>query len=370
MPLQLEIALVSLWCSVAVALIGSAFLWLLRRSSLVVMMVVLIVIPVAGIAASVVALALMDRLAYPDLKEILLVCIPCTAVSLVVCLLLGRRFLHGSRDLARATRSMGAGGRFAAPAGDSAAEWEVLSQELAAMSAALAASRAHEQLLETSRRQLIAWVSHDLRTPLGSLRAMAEALQDGVAPDQDRYHRQILLETQRLDQLVTDLFDLSRIQSRSLTLSLRTVPLFDLISDTVSACEPQARGRGVRLAHGGIAAVEVRVDVRQLSRLLGNLLGNAIRHTRPGGTVTVAAAADGDKAVVTVSDACGGIAATDLDKVFEPGWRGSAARTGTDTGGGLGLAIVRGIAEAHHGTVAVRNIPGGCEFGVTLPAAR
>lgn len=366
----LFVALVSLWCSVAVGVLGAAVLWMMRRSSLVVMMMVLSVVTVVEIGFTFVALGFLGVFTQQAMVAVLLVCIPTTAVSLTLCLLLGARILNGSRSLARATRTMGEDGRFAAPAQSGSAELAVLTQELAATSAALTASREQERVLEASRRQLIAWVSHDLRTPLAGLRAMTEALQDGMARDQDRYLGLILQETQRLDQLVGDLFDLSRIQSNSLTLSLTPVALPDLINDAVTAIEPQARSRGVRLVPGGIESIEVRVDVRQISRVLGNLLGNAVRHTHPGGAVTVSAHSAGGTAVLSISDACGGIPVADLGKVFEPGWRGTPARpAGKDVGGGLGLAIVRGIVEAHHGAVAVDNIEGGCRFTASLPLA-
>ncbi|SDZ16327.1 Signal transduction histidine kinase [Saccharopolyspora shandongensis] len=364
------VALVSLWCSVAVGLLGAWILWFLRRGSLVVMMMMLAVITVISIGFTFVVLTFLDLFTVRGMTAVLLACIPTAAVSVMLCLLLGRRILHGSRNLARATRTMGEDGRFAAPAQSGSAELAVLTQELAATSAALTASREQEQLLEASRRQLIAWVSHDLRTPLAGLRAMTEALQDGMARDQDRYLGLILQETQRLDHLVGDLFDLSRIQSNSLTLSLTPVSLADLISDAVTAIEPQARSRGVRLVPGGIEPVAVRVDIRQINRVLGNLLSNAVRHTHPGGAVTVCAHAAEGRAVLSISDACGGIPEADLHKVFEPGWRGTPSRpSGKDVGGGLGLAIVRGIIEAHHGGVAVRNVEGGCQFTASLPLA-
>lgn len=364
------VALVSLWCSVAVGVLGACVLWLVRRSSLVVMMMMLAVITIIEIAATFVALGLLGLFSTNGVTAVLLACIPTAVVSLVLCLLLGARILHGSRDLARATRTMSKDGRFAAPARSGAAELAVLTQELAATSSALTASREQERVLEASRRQLIAWVSHDLRTPLAGLRAMTEALQDGMARDQDRYLGLILQETQRLDHLVGDLFDLSRIQSNSLTLSLTPTPLADLISDAVAAIEPQARNRGVRLVPGGIEQADVRVDIRQISRVLGNLLSNAVRHTHPGGAVTVSARVAEGQAVLSISDACGGIPEEDLHKVFEPGWRGTPSRPGgKDVGGGLGLAIVRGIVEAHHGGVAVHNIDGGCRFTIGLPLA-
>ena len=140
-------------------------------------------------------------------------------VSLATALLLGRWVVARSRALALAARSFGDGGDFAAPDGPATAELAALSRELAATSAKLAESRDRERALETSRRELVAWISHDLRTPLAGLRAMAEALEDGVAADPDRYLRQIRTEVERLNGMVGDLFELSRIHAGALALS-------------------------------------------------------------------------------------------------------------------------------------------------------
>ena len=137
----LLVALVSLWCAVAVGVLGAWTLWLLRRNSLVVMMMALCVITAIEIAFTFAALAFMGLFSVRGTSAVLLACIPATAVSVVLCLLLGRRVLHGSRDLARATRIMGEDGKFAAPEQSGAAELAVLTEELAATSAALTASR-------------------------------------------------------------------------------------------------------------------------------------------------------------------------------------------------------------------------------------
>ena len=227
-----------------------------------------------------------------------------------------------------------------------------------------------EAAVEASRRDLVAQVSHDLRTPLAGLRAMAEALEDGVAADPERYYHQIRVEVDRLATMVDDLFELARIQAGALQLSLEQVSVDELVSDAVAAADPHARSRGVRLAgHAGTGRL-VRADERELHRALANLVLNAIRHTPADGVVEVSAADEPGEVVLSVTDACGGIDADDLPHVFDVAWRGSAARTpGPDTGAGLGLAIVRGIVEAHHGQVSVRNEGGGCRFEVRLPVA-
>jgi signal transduction histidine kinase len=231
-----------------------------------------------------------------------------------------------------------------------------------------------ERALESSRRELVAWVSHDLRTPIAGIRAMVEALDDGVVVDPEdvrRYHQQLMTEADRLGQLVDDLFELSRIEAGTLAVSVERVALDELVSDVVASAAVMAGAKGVR--------VDGRLDVRspvvagsapELTRVVRNLLDNAIRHTPPGGTVEVAVCGGDNHAEVSVLDGCGGIPAHDLDRVFDLAYRGDAARTpGTAGGAGLGLAIARGLVDVLDGDIAVRNEPGGCRFTVRLPRA-
>jgi signal transduction histidine kinase len=250
-----------------------------------------------------------------------------------------------------------------------AAEFAALSRELTDTSAKLAKSRARERALEQSRRQLVAWVSHDLRTPLAGLRAMAEALEDGLAADPPRYHKQIRAEAERLATLVDDLFVLSRIHAGAPQLSPDQIALDDLVSDVLASTEALARERGIRLDGKATGQVTVRADPRELSRALTNLLANAIRHTPPGGRVSVEARPEDGDALLAVSDGCGGIPEADLPHVFDLAWRGTDARSpAPGSGAGLGLAIVRGIVEAHRGTVRVANTGAGCCFEMRMPA--
>jgi signal transduction histidine kinase len=241
-------------------------------------------------------------------------------------------------------------------------------RDLQARSMADAEARERERLLESGRRDLVAWVSHDLRSPLAALRAMAESLEDGVADDPARYHRQIRVEVDRLSSLVDDLFELSRIQAGALRLSLEQVSLADVVSDALAGAHPFAQARGVRLTGSADPGVPVVADERELHRALGNLVVNAIRHTPADGVVDVSVRAVPGGAVLSVTDACGGIPEDDLPHLFEVAWRGQPARTpGPDGGSGLGLAIARGIVEAHEGQIDVRNVDGGCRFEVRLP---
>ena len=231
-----------------------------------------------------------------------------------------------------------------------------------------AMERQRDAEIEAQRREMVAWVSHDLRTPLAGIRAMAEALEDGVAADPSAYHRRIVAQTDRLAAMLDDLLALSRLQSGSLELDLERVQLRDLVSDTIAAVTPLAEQRGVHLSGSCPDDVTAYVDERQLSRALTNLLVNAVRYTPREGHVQVEGRAEADGAHLRVVDSCGGIPDDDLPRVFEAGWRGSAARTPeAEAGAGLGLAVVHSVVDALGGTVEVSNVGDGCAFEVRLP---
>ena len=201
---------------------------------------------------------------------------------------------------------------------------------------------------------------------------MAEALEDGVVADPDtvsRYHVAIRVEIDRLAELVDDLFELSRIQAGALRLQMARASLGDLVSDALAASAPVARAKGVHL-QGLVdgASPELHLSTPEVSRALRNLLENAIRHTPADGAVFVEVGVEAETAFVAVEDACGGIPEEDLDRVFDTAFRGELARTpNEESAGGLGLAIVRGVAEAHDGEIAVCNIGRGCRFELRLP---
>ncbi|MGW2701543.1 sensor histidine kinase [Streptomyces sp. NPDC001340] len=365
----LLIALYAFLGAAATGLVGAAVLRLIRRRSLTTSLAVVAAVGVVAMLAGTMAVAQAMFLSSHDLRVVTTVVAMAAVVSLVTALLLGRWVVARSRELADAARNFGDGGAFAAPEVPATAELDALSRELAATSARLAASRERERALETSRRELVAWISHDLRTPLAGLRAMSEALEDGVAADPDRYLKQIRTEVERLNDMVGDLFELSRIHAGTLPLSPARISLYDLVGDALAGVGPLAREYGVRLVGDGVEPLPVEVDGKEMSRVLANLLVNAIRRTPADGTVAIAAERAPDGVVLSVTDGCGGIPEDDLPRVFDTGWRGTDART-PPAGAGLGLAIVRGIVEAHQGRTTVRNIPGGCRFEVTLPAAK
>ncbi|WP_307815486.1 HAMP domain-containing sensor histidine kinase [Streptomyces sp. 7-21] len=366
-----ELPLIALYAAVGAAVAGAAgaaALAAVRRRSVAVSLAVLTAVTVAAMLAGTLSVAWAMFLSAHDLAVVVTVGLVAAVAATVTALLLGRWVIGAHRGLAGAARVLGEGGGFTPPGGPMPAELAALARELDGASRRLAAARERERALESSRRELVAWISHDLRSPLAGLRAMAEALEDGIAEDPARYHQQIRSEVERLSTMVGDLFELSRIQAGALALTPSRMSVYDLISDAIAGADPLARQRGVRLADAGVESVPVEVDGKEMSRVLANLLVNAIRHTPADGTVAVAATRREDSVVLSVTDGCGGIPEGDLPRVFDTGWRGTDART-PPSGAGLGLAIVRGIVEAHEGRTGVRNVPGGCRFEVILPAA-
>ncbi len=284
----------------------------------------------------------------------------------------GRRLAQDNDVLRVAIVDLGAGRVPTTDGRPLTAELEQLRTELAETAARLAGSRERERALESSRRELVAWVSHDLRTPLASLRAISEALEDGVSDSPEQYYKQIHSAVDRLTTMVDDLFELSRIQAGSFALDTEHVALDDLVSDCLAALDPLARAQGVRLSGHATGAATVLGNGQELNRALTNLVANAIRHTRSDGVVDVLVTAAPGRAEVTVRDECGGIPSEELERVFDVGFRGEPARSPGPIGSGgagLGLAITRGIVEAHGGTVDVANVGEGCSFTVSLPVA-
>ena len=297
------------------------------------------------------------------------------SAGLIVAVLLGRRVARASRSVGDLARSLAEPGVERTGIGTPPQELAELAAQLEATSRKLADAHAQAAALERSRRELVAWVSHDLRTPLAGIRAMVEALEDGVVDDAAtvaRYHTAMRREADRLAGLVDDLFELSRIQAGALSLDLERVPLDELVSDAVAGASIAAAAKGIDV-HGEVSepAPVVRLSTPEMGRVVRNLLDNAIRHTPPGGAIHITAAPDrsGTAAEVAVQDGCGGIPEGELDLVFETAYRGDAARTPGDGGAGLGLAVARGLVEAHDGHISVRNEGDGCLFTVRLPLA-
>jgi signal transduction histidine kinase len=246
-----------------------------------------------------------------------------------------------------------------------------LAHDFNRMADALSEAASRQRELEHARRELVAAVSHDLRTPLTAVRAMVEALADGVVSDpqtRDRYLKSAQAQLENLSTLVDDLFEIAQLDAGVLQIELERASLHDLVSDTLSNLQPHAERQGVRL----VGEVEPGADLvlmnpPKVQRVLHNLISNALRHTPADGTITLRATTSGDEVQVTVVDNGEGISPDDLPHVFERTYRGEKSRSRDYGGAGLGLAIVRGLIEAHGGRIWVESQPNaGATFGFTL----
>jgi signal transduction histidine kinase len=233
-------------------------------------------------------------------------------------------------------------------------------------------SFSRQKALEQSRRNLVAAVSHDLRTPLTSIRAMTEALTDEVVTDPEtiqRYYRTIRTQIESLSGLINDLFELSQLDTEEIELHLEPVNLNDLVSDVLESMQAQARSGGVTLE--GIFSEDlplVRAETSKVQRVLDNLVQNAIRHTPAGGTISLATRAVPDGVQVDVTDTGEGVVPQDIPHLFDQFFRGERSRSRETGGSGLGLTIARRIVEAHQGRIWVESQPGqGARFSFVLP---
>ncbi len=364
----------ALVCAIGVGAAGLALLQLARRTTLLLQLCIVVAATVLSVAVGMIAAAQAMYVSEHDVTVMFWVVGAAALVSTGMALVLGRAFTRNNDRVRSMTRALGDGKQLdASPGSSRSAEFAGIASDLAETSRKLAEARDEVATLDASRRELVAWISHDLRTPLAGLRAMAEALEDGLAADPQRFHRQMRTQVDHLSAMVDDLFELSKIHSGSLALTMEPVSLYDLVSDAVSELGALAESRSITLREASSGELTVVGDPRELARVVGNLLINAIQHSPAGSEISVTARHEGDEHVVlTVEDAGGGIPEQDLSKIFQAGWRASTSRTpeqleGRSAGAGLGLAIVQGIVEAHSGDISVSNIPGGCRFDVRLP---
>jgi signal transduction histidine kinase len=369
----LTVSLLALGCAVVVGVVTLAVLRLMTRTSLVLQLCVVVLAAVLSITGGMWLAASAMLVTAEDMTVLLSVAAIAGIVSLLLAVVLGRSLVRNSRQLIAATRRIGTEEAMVEQVRHSSNEFAALALELTATNSRLAESRAREALAENSRRELVAWISHDLRSPLAGIRAMAEALEDGMVDEPERYYVKVRSQVDRMSGMVDDLNELSRIHSGSLRLSMQKVSLYDLISDVVAELGPFAESRSISLVGDGARELTILADPRELSRVVGNLVMNSIQHSPAGSPITVSARrSDDGLAVISVIDAAGGIPEKDLGRVFEAGWRASNSRTpetatSRSGGAGLGLAIVQGIVQAHRGRVVVQNVPGGCRFDVFLP---
>jgi signal transduction histidine kinase len=352
-----------------------------------------VIVAVATLVAGLVAAVLLRRL--PTLRlqlaalALLAVCLPLAAVllsgavmfssghdltvllvagaastaAIAAALLLAAAILRPVERLRSASTALASGDLGARAPTAGAAELSELARSFNEMASQL------EELFD-ARTQLVAWASHDLRTPLASIQAMLEALEDGLA-EPERYLPAIGEQVRTLGLLVDDLFELARIDAGALTLELEDAPLPRLVESCLRGLEAEAHARRVLLEarfDGSVPVVRCAPD--KVERVLFNLLTNALRHTPSDGSVAVVVEPLREEVQVTVEDSGEGMPAESLRRVFDRFWRGDRARSRDTGGAGLGLAIARGLVEAQGGRIWAENRPdGGARISFTLPRA-
>jgi signal transduction histidine kinase len=250
-------------------------------------------------------------------------------------------------------------------------EVATLARSFNQMAAQLQAADEKQRELERLRTDLIAWVSHDLQTPLASIRAILEALYDGIVEEPEtvkRYLNTAQRDVRSLSALIDDLFQMAQLDAGGIPLEKTASSLADLISDTLESFSELASRQDITLKGSAEANVDpVLMDTQRIGRVLNNLIGNALRHTPAKGAVEVRACRAGMGVEVTVCDTGEGIRAEDMPNVFESFYRGEKSRSRATGGAGLGLAIARGIVRAHGGEIWVESQPGDTRFTFTLP---
>jgi len=229
-----------------------------------------------------------------------------------------------------------------------------------------------QRQLEQARRDLTAAVSHDLRTPLTSIRAMIEALADGVVTDTTtthRYYATIRSQIENLSGLINDLFELSHLETGQVQLQKEAVNMNDLLSDMIESMQPQAREKSIALKGSFSPELPmVRAEVVKIQRVLYNLVQNGLRHTPPHGSIELSTRVLPQGVLVEVQDSGEGIAAEDLPHIFDQFYRGEKSRSRQTGGSGLGLAIAKRVIEAHHGQIWAESQPErGARFSFILP---
>jgi len=286
-----------------------------------------------------------------------------SASAAVAAALLLARSISRRIDRLRATSSNLAAGDLSARAPETGP------RELADLGASFNEMAANIERLFDARRQLIAWASHDLRTPISSMQALLEAIEDGLL-GADEYLPALREQVRRLGTLVEDLFELARIDAGVLTLELRDAPIAGVVESCLRGLEPEARARHVHLEARIEEPARAFCAPDKVERVLFNLLTNSLRHTPSDGSVAVIVQPFREDVRITVEDTGEGIEPELRRRMFDRFWRGDRARSSAKAGAGLGLAIAQGLVEAQGGRIWVEDRPGGgAKISFTLPPA-
>ncbi len=282
------------------------------------------------------------------------------AIALAVTYPVARGLTAPVREMAQATQAM-AEGRPAPPVTATSQD------EVGQLARSFNQMRAQLDEVDRQRRDLVANVSHELRTPITALQATLENIVDGVEEPDPATLKVMLAQTERLSRLVTQLLDLSRLESGASPLHRQRFALREVLDQAAAESRLATPATPVRVECS--ADLTASADPERIHQVVANLVENAVRHSPPGAEVVVDASDDGGHLVLSVTDAGPGISADEAERVFERFYRADRARAGVDGGSGLGLAIVRWIVDLHGGSVGIDlSYCPGCRVAVTLPS--
>ncbi len=283
-------------------------------------------------------------------------------VALVMTLVLSRRILSPIKALTKAARRLGRG--------DFSQRLELKDRgEVGELARAFNSMASDLERAEQLRRNMVADVAHELRTPLSNIRGYLEAVNDGLMKPDAAAIKSLNEEASRLSRLVDELQELSLAEAGELKLECQSGDITELLNRSVSAFQAQTAAKGISLSLDlGGELPPVNIDSRRIAQVLYNLLDNAMAHTESGGAITISALREGDRVEVAVTDTGAGIPDEDLPYIFERFYRVDKSRARATGGSGLGLTIAKGLVEAHGGEVKVRSEPGkGSRFSFTIP---
>jgi signal transduction histidine kinase len=317
---------------------------------------------------------LTARLMFTDQHDLLLgtvLLIFAGAIAMALGYLLSSSFLDRIQSLDRAAKKIASGNLSIRVPIEGRDELADLAHSFNDMASQLQESSIKQKELERLRKELIAWIGHDLQTPLTSISAVIEALADGMVQDpemEQRYFETAKKNISSLSHLIDDMFQMAQIDTGGLELNIESVSISDLISDTVESFTELAKRREITL-QGRVSPDlgEVQIDARRINRVLNNLIDNALKHTPDNGLVEVRSNKFNNGIIVEVIDNGGGISQEDIPYIFDLFYRGDISRRSSTSGTGLGLAISKGIIDAHGGEIKVDSQPGLTCFTIFIP---
>jgi signal transduction histidine kinase len=331
-----------------------------------------VAIAVAPVLVALVVIGLLMLLSGHDVALIAAIVVLAGALAALTAKLIAGAIIGDVQSIRDGLASVGAGERDVTIATSARDELAELADAANVMISRLRSEEAARRQSDAARRDLVAAVSHDLRTPITSLRLLAEAVGDDVVDGEVRraYLERMRTHIDILSTLIDDLFELSRLEAGDISWSLEQVPLAELVGETVDAMRLEAEAKGVSVdVEVADTLVAARGNPEKLQRVLFNLIQNAIRHTPADGSVVVRAESVADRVEIEVADSGDGIAPEERERVFTAFYRGGADAARSGGGAGLGLAVSRAIVEAHGGEIWLPDSSAGTRVRFSLPAA-